>query len=131
MIRKVVKFGLVGFSGMIIDYGITILFKEFIGINAYIANSLGFSCAASSNYLLNRIWTFRSKNPKITREYITFILIAVAGLILNNFIVWLLSDYIFTLNFYLAKLVAIAMVFLWNFLMNHYFNFNADLFRQD
>jgi len=131
MIRKVVKFGLVGFSGMIIDYGITILFKEFIGINAYIANSLGFSCAASSNYLLNRIWTFRSKNPRITREYITFILIAVAGLILNNFIVWLLSDYIFTLNFYLAKLVAIAMVFLWNFLMNHYFNFNADLFRQD
>ena len=60
MIVQFIKFCLVGGSGVFVDFGITWFFKEICHINKYIANSIGFVCAATSNYLLNRIWTFES-----------------------------------------------------------------------
>ncbi|MDY0370464.1 MAG: GtrA family protein, partial [Bacteroidales bacterium] len=69
LFERFVKFGLVGFSGMLIDFGITYITKEKLGWQKYISNATGFLLAASSNYLLNRIWTFRSVNPAILIEY--------------------------------------------------------------
>jgi putative flippase GtrA len=60
LIAKFIKFCIVGFSGVFVDFGITWLAKERLRANKYLANSIGFICAASSNYLLNRNWTFKS-----------------------------------------------------------------------
>ncbi len=120
---KFLKFCLVGFSGMIIDFGITWVLKEKAGINKYIANSTGFILAASSNYFWNRIWTFHSVNTQIAAEYTSFILISLVGLVINNLIILLFSDKL-KMNFYLSKLIAIGVVTVWNFLMNYLFTFN-------
>jgi putative flippase GtrA len=124
-LSKAFKFGIVGFSGILVDYSFTIFGKEFLFLDKYLANSLGFFIAASSNFLLNRKWTFKSENPKIGREYLMFVFIATIGLTLNNLIIWLMSDAWFSFNFYLAKLLAIFIVFGWNFFMNNTFNFNS------
>jgi putative flippase GtrA len=121
---KFLKFCIVGFSGMIIDFGTTWLIKEKLKLNKYIANSCGFILAASSNYVLNRIWTFESHRPQIVSEYFSFIGVSVVGLILNNLIVYLLSDRL-KWNFYLSKIVAIGVVILWNFGMNFIFTFRG------
>ena len=63
MILKFLKFIIVGFTGMVVDFSITILLKEKLKIHRYIANSAGFVLAASSNYLFNRLWTFERNNP--------------------------------------------------------------------
>ena len=123
LILKLVKFSIIGFSGILIDYGATFFLKEVLFINKYFANSIGFILAASSNYFLNRIWTFKSTNPQIIKEYSIFLIISIIGLILNNLIIWLLNDYIFNINFYLSKLFAIGIVYVWNFSMNYYYNF--------
>jgi len=120
---KFLKFCAIGFSGMIIDFGITWILKEKIKINKYIANSCGFISAASSNYLWNRIWTFESHNKSIGAEYFSFITISLVGLGLNNFIIWILSDKM-KWNFYLSKIFAIGIVTLWNFGMNFLFTFH-------
>jgi putative flippase GtrA len=114
---KFLKFCIVGFSGMIIDFGTTWLLKERVKINKYIANSIGFTLAATSNYLLNRFWTFQSENTRIVSEYLSFVLISVIGLGINNLVLYLLIEKL-KLNFYLSKLFAIAVVTLWNFSMN-------------
>jgi putative flippase GtrA len=107
---------------MIIDFGTTWLLKEKAGINKYIANSTGFVLAASSNYFWNRIWTFQSDSQLIVKEYVSFFLISVAGLGINNFIIFLLNDRM-RLNFYLAKLIAVGVVTCWNFIMNYLITF--------
>ncbi|MDD4489582.1 MAG: GtrA family protein [Paludibacter sp.] len=122
LIVKLLKFVLVGFSGMLIDYGITWLLKEKVKLNQYIANSAGFILAASSNYIWNRLWTFTSQSEQITREYFSFILISVVGLAINNLVIFLLNGKL-KLNFYLAKLIAIVVVTVWNFSMNFLFTF--------
>jgi len=122
LLWKFLKFCIVGSSGMIIDFGTTWLLKEKVRINKYIANSSGFILAATSNYLINRYWTFHSENPKVATEYLSFILISVAGLGINNLVLYLLTDKM-KLNFYLSKLFAIGVVTLWNFYMNYLFTF--------
>jgi putative flippase GtrA len=121
-IWKFLKFCIVGFSGMIIDFGTTWLLKEKIKINKYVANSTGFILAASSNYLLNRLWTFHSGNPNIATEYASFIIISIIGLAINNLILFLLNDKM-KINFYLSKLFAIGVVTIWNFFMNYVITF--------
>lgn len=122
IILKLVKFSVVGLSGMVIDFGLTWLLKEKVKINAYLANSAGFIAAASSNYLWNRIWTFGSNSSEISREYFSFVLIAIIGLLINNCVIYLLTKR-WKMNFYLAKLFAIAVVTLWNFSMNFMITF--------
>ena len=122
-ISKFLKFCIVGSSGMVIDFGITWLLKERVKINKYFANSTGFILAASSNYYLNRTWTFHDHNPEIAIQYISFIIISLFGLALNNLIIYILNDR-FKYNFYLSKLFAIAVVTIWNFVMNFLITFS-------
>lgn len=121
---RFIRFGIVGASGMIVDFGVTWLCKEKLRWNKYLSNSLGFVISATNNYLWNRVWTFESESQAVAREYISFVVIAVIGLGLNNLIIYLLHDKLH-LNFYLSKLIAIGCVTLWNFSMNYVFTFRA------
>lgn len=124
ILLRFIRFGVVGCSGMIIDFGVTWLCKEKFRWNKYLSNSLGFVIAATNNYLWNRLWTFQSQSEAVAREYISFVVIAVIGLGLNNLIIYLLHERLH-LNFYLSKLIAIGCVTLWNFTMNYVFTFRA------
>ena len=122
MIFKLLKFIIVGFSGLFIDFGLTFICKEKLSLNKYLSNSIGFLLAASSNYFLNRIWTFGSKNPEIIVEFSSFFFVSIIGLLINNSILWLIHNKM-GINFYLAKFGAILITSLWNFFANYYFIF--------
>ena len=122
LLIKFLKFCIVGTSGMGIDFGTTWYLKEKVKINKYIANSTGFILAATSNYLLNRFWTFQSENSSVGKEYISFMMISIIGLGINNFVLFLLTEKL-KLNFYLSKLFAIGVVTIWNFFMNYLITF--------
>ncbi len=122
-IEKFIKFGIVGFSGLIIDFSITYLLRNIIKINQFIANACGFLIAASSNYALNRIWTFQSHNPHITEEYIKFIIISLIGLGINTLVLFILVKKL-QWNFYFSKLFAIGSATIWNFFANLLYTFH-------
>lgn len=122
LILKFIKFSIVGFTGVIVDFGTTFIAKEKLKIQKYIANSVGFTLAATNNYILNRIWTFQSKDPEILLQYGKFFIISIVGLLLNNLIVYLLHGRA-KLNFYISKGFAIVVVTLWNFFANYKFTF--------
>lgn len=119
---KFAKFGVVGLSGVIVDFGFTYIFKEKLKVQKYVSNAIGFTIAASSNYYLNRIWTFHSNNPEIALEYGKFLLISLIGLVLNTIVLWLLVSKV-KFNFYFAKLFAIGVVTIWNFVINLNYTF--------
>lgn len=122
LILKFLKFCIVGFSGMVVDFGFTWLCKEKFKWNKYVSNSIGFVLAATNNYIWNRWWTFQSDNANIPIEYGKFLMISIIGLGLNNLVIYLLHEKL-NLNFYLAKLIAIGVVTIWNFVMNYRFTF--------
>ncbi len=122
-IIKFLKFCLVGFSGMAVDFGVTWFLKEKVRLNKYLSNSTGFILAATSNYIWNRLWTFGSTDSGIATEYLSFIGVSIIGLVINNLVIYLLHGK-FRLNFYLSKVFAIGVATLWNFLMNFLFTFS-------
>lgn len=119
---KIIRFALVGCTGVIVDFGITFLLKERLKINKYLASSIGFCIAATNNYILNRIWTFNSADPNIIVQYSKFFSVAMIGVLLSNGIVWLLHER-FKVNFYVAKALSIVMVMSWNFIVNNLYTF--------
>lgn len=124
LIKKFIRFAAVGFTGLFVDYSATAFSKEILRIPRFVANAMGFIVAATSNYYLNRIWTFRSHNPEIMIEFTQFMLISSIGLALNTFILWLVIRN-WRFNFYISKAFAIAVVTVWNFLANAAYTFHA------
>lgn len=119
---KFLKFVAVGCSGMIIDFGITYLCKEILRINKFISNGIGFIIAATSNYFLNRIWTFNNQAEEIGIQYAQFMTVSVIGLGINSLVLYLLNEKL-KWNFYFSKLVAIGVTTIWNFFGNLLFTF--------
>ena len=122
LLLKFIKFGIVGFSGVFIDFGITYLCKEVFKIQKFISNAIGFLIAASSNYLFNRIWTFESTNPEVAMEFSKFLFVSIVGLGINSLVLWVLNAK-FKLHFYFSKLIAIAVTTFWNFIANYLYTF--------
>ncbi len=132
MIEQFLIFAFVGLSGLFMDFLVTWVLKERVRLNKYLANSVGFLTAATSNYYLNRIWTFSSIDPEIAREYFTFLGISVVGLAINTLILYILLERVklpvfareSKMRFYLSKLAATAVVTIWNFFMNFFITFS-------
>jgi putative flippase GtrA len=108
---------------MLIDFGLTYLLKEKIKTNKYVANSVGFIAAATSNFYFNKYWTFQSTSDNVSVEFVSFLAIGLLGLVINNVVIYLLTER-YKNNFYLSKFVAICAVTFWNFIMNYLFTFS-------
>lgn len=127
VVAKFIKFGLVGASGMVVDYGVLALCKEVLGLPALWSNTISFTVAATSNYFLNRIWTFRSKEEQVGVEYTKFFIVSLVGLGISTLTLWILGLLLPEWNddwrFYLLKFVAIVITTIWNFFGNMMFTF--------
>ncbi len=123
---QVIQFGAVGCTGMVVDFGVTWLCREELHWNPYAANTAGFVLAVVNNYLLNRYWTFNHHSRPLQQQFLYFLLIAVAGLLLNSSLLYLLRQYT-PLNFYLCKLLATGIVFVWNYTANTRLTFSRPV----
>lgn len=126
-ILKFIKFGIVGFSGMIVDYGVLFILKEIAGMAPLLANTISFIAAATSNYLFNRIWTFKSKERNVGKEFGKFFIVSVIGLGINNLTLYIaglmMPEWNEDWRFYLLKLLAIVVTTIWNFFGNLLYTF--------
>lgn len=126
LLIKIFRFGITGSIGFAVDFGITYLCKEKFHINKFVANGLGFAFAVMNNYILNRIWTFQSTDPAIGKQFTFFLLVSMVGLSLYTCLL-----YFFHVKkekrFYLSKLLAVFLVFIWNFIANSLITFHYAL----
>ncbi|MBD0363945.1 MAG: glycosyltransferase [Coleofasciculus sp. C3-bin4] len=121
-IARFFRFGLVGFSGVFVDLGVFYLLRsQDLGLTSSAA--ISGELAIINNFLWNDFWTFGDisslqpgKRQRIKR-LLKFNIICLAGLALNVLIVNFFFN-ILHINEYVAKLIAIAAVTVWNFWLN-------------
>ena len=123
--RQLVKFGLVGASSTVIDWGSYLLLTRIFGILYLMAKVLSFSVAVLNSYTWNRRWTFRSTDPQKLRQFIKFLIIALVGLVLNTSIMYLAVEKLKLHDIY-GLFLATAMVFFWNFSANKFWTFREN-----
>lgn len=81
--RQMVQFGLVGAVGFAFDTATVYALRYPIGL--YSAGLVGYVVAASVNWLLNRVWTFRGRaHQGMQRQWLRFMIANLAGLVLNR-----------------------------------------------
>ena len=113
--KKIIRFIVVGGIATIIDFVCLYIFKEFLNFNVILANTLSFTISVIYNYIASITWVFdvdKNKNRKI--QFIAFIVFSILGLILNNLILYLLTN---KLNIYylISKIIATLFVMIFNF----------------
>lgn len=129
--KTLVKFGLVGFVGTLVDFLFYKIFINIFGLPP--ATSKGFSTeiAIINNFILNNYWTFRYRKTKtnLWTKLGIFNLVSLGGLTIGVLIVkylhmtfgdgfvYLFGRHVAFNNFYFFATVPPVM--LWNFTINH------------
>lgn len=124
-IKRFMRFGLVGLSGVFVDMSIFYLLHDPAALSLPLTRSkiIAAEVAIINNFLWNDRWTFadissqQSGWSKRIKRFIKFNLVCLLGLSLNVVILNILVNY-FRINDYLANLIAIAIVTIWNFWIN-------------
>jgi putative flippase GtrA len=74
---QLIRFGLVGASGFIVNVGIYALCVHPFAIDYRIAFVLAWLVAVSNNFLLNRHWTFRATGASMRFQAVRFFFVSV------------------------------------------------------
>ncbi len=130
--KTLVKFGLVGFAGTLIDFIFYKLFIKLFGFPPPTAKIFSTEIAIVNNFLLNNFWTFkyRRTSTNIWQKLGIFNLVSLGGLIIAVGIVKLLyniygNGFVEIGSLKLAYnnfffFATIPPVLIWNFTMNHF-----------
>ncbi len=122
---RFLRFALVGFSGVFVDMAIFYLLSDPSTLHWGLTRSKAIAgeIAILNNFLWNDAWTFSDLSNQQghlrqkLRRFVKFNLVCLAGLALNVVILNLLFNTLH-LNRYVANLLAIAIVTVWNFWIN-------------
>lgn len=141
-VRELVKYGIVGIVGLIIDIGIFYLLtqifsvqypfsvhiKELLGdkvplhlINTDISHIISSTLAIINNFILNSYFTFKVTDNKLKR-FLSFASIAAIGLVISTLLITVFMGK-FYLNEMIAKSLAILIVAAMQFAINKFFTF--------
>lgn len=121
LLQQVVRFGFVGGTAFLIDYGIMILLTEVFGINYLVSSGISFSISVIYNYIMSIRWVFHvDKEKSGTANFMIFLILSIIGLGLNQLIMWLMVDKA-AVFYMISKIVATAVVMIYNFITRKIF----------
>jgi putative flippase GtrA len=128
-LRQFIKFVVVGGTGTLVNLGVfqllVWLYERASGGSAglfnQIAVGIAFCVAVTSNFLLNRFWTFRHRG-RIVRHFGRFFLVSLIGLGLNELFFTLLHN-VAGVHRLVSLLLAILIVMPFNFIGSKWWAF--------
>lgn len=118
------KFCLVGGIGVLVNLAVLYSLVELAYLWYLHAAIAAFIVAVSSNFILNKIWTFRDKRKgiKALKQYSEFFVVRTIGLLVNLAILYLLVQY-GNIWYLAAQFLAVSLATVNNFLGSKYWAF--------
>lgn len=121
LLAQFMKFGVVGAIAFVIDYGLLALLTEVFSVNYLVSATISFTVSVIFNYLASMRYVFTHKEDiSRRREFVTFVVLSVIGLIINNVCMWAGVE-LFGVHYLITKIVATAIVMIWNFVTRKIF----------
>jgi len=129
-ISKAGRFYTVGASGLLVNYIISLLFADIIIDFWYIhATVIGIVVSMSSNFILNKMWTFEDRNFEVKKtlaQYGKFVGFSSLGALIQLGMVYVLVDnyqFVYSLALILAVIIAASS----NFVLNKKWTFKEKV----
>lgn len=129
-ISKAGRFYTVGASGLLVNYIISLLFADVIIDFWYIhATIIGIIVSMSSNFILNKMWTFEDRNFEVKKtlaQYGKFIGFSSLGALIQLGMVYVLVDN-YQFEYPLALILAVIIAASSNFIFNKKWTFKEKV----
>ena len=116
-LSEFIRFSLIGGSGMIVDLCFVFIAYNFLSLPFRVARVIGFLSALTSNFYLNRKYTFpHAERSSMRRQYASFFAVCIVGFSVN----WVISVYLYEHMTFFHRYYLIAAFFgiLGGFLIN-------------
>ena len=131
-LSKAGRFFTVGASGLLVNYAASFLLSTIMPNIWYIyATLFGIMLSITSNFLLNKIWTFEDRDfsPKhFIRQYSLFIALCSFGAVIQLSLVYLFVEYSH-IQYAVSLVMAVAIASLSNFLLNKKITFGEKIWE--
>lgn len=129
-LSKAARFYTVGASGFAVNYMISLLFTGGISDMWYLhANIIGIISSITTNFILNKIWTFGDRDFKIKKtvfQYGKFVMFSSLGALVQLGMVYFLVDGN-EVSYPVALILAVMTAAFGNFVFNKKFTFKEKL----
>jgi putative flippase GtrA len=124
---QLAKFCMVGATGYAVNLAVFALLVHGFGIHYLVAAVCSFLVAVTSNYVWNRLWTFRHQRGAVAHQGLRFLLVSTVALAGNlGFLSGLVAVGAPKVP---AQAAAIALVTPWNFVANKLWSFRRRAAR--
>lgn len=120
---QIIRFGLVGGTNTVIDFGLLFLLKS-LGLPVITSNIISTSVAFCFSFFANKKYTFKTTDTNVRREIILFVVITLFGLwVLQTIVIKVMTALLAQsglsgdLVLLVAKLVATVVTLVWNYVL--------------
>jgi len=131
-LSKAGRFFTVGASGLIVNYAASFLISTLIPNIWYIyATLFGIIISITSNFLLNKIWTFEDRDfsPRhLLRQYSLFMVLCTLGAVVQLSLVYVFVEYSH-IQYAVSLIMAVSIASLGNFLLNKKITFGEKIWE--
>jgi dolichol-phosphate mannosyltransferase len=129
-LSKAARFYTVGATGLLLNYIVSMILTKGIVSNIWYiqASTIGIFLSITSNFFLNKVWTFEDRNfssSSTLKQYSKFLGLSTIGAIVQLMLLFMLVQYGFQ---YAASLIlAVAAASVSNFLLNKKWTFREKM----
>ena len=109
------RYLITGFSSAAIELSLLFIFRDVSKLSIILSNSIALTIVFWFNFLMNRIWSFKS-TANLKKQLAMYLVLFVFNLAASDLIMYLLTTKL-SLQYLLAKVFAIGAVVTWNFIL--------------
>jgi len=122
--KQAAKYYAVGATGVLVNLGLLFYLTEYVGLWYFLSYTLAISASISSNFILNKFWTFGDSidSQRTIVMYVKFVSVSLLGMAIQLGSVYLLVESL-SVYYMLAALISICIAGAINFMINRSWTF--------
>jgi len=133
--NKVMKFEFIryvfsGGIGTIVDWSTFYTLAIVFGLYYQISLFFSFLFGTITHYTLNKMFTFKCKSKKITRQFTLYSFVAIIALSLSIFIMFILVN-VLSINKMLGRILTTGIMLFINYSLHKNLSFSKKLFKKN
>jgi dolichol-phosphate mannosyltransferase len=122
-LSKILRFAVVGCSGILVNMGLLWLLTSVAGIYYLVSSIIAIEVSIISNFLLNDWWTFGQdeghRGKPVAWRFALFQLVSIGGAAINWLVLYLLTES-GGVYYLVSNMAGILAGFIWNYLVNRH-----------
>lgn len=124
--KHAAKYYAVGASGVLVNLGLLYYLTEYVGLWYFLSYALAISVSITSNFVLNKFWTFTDSidSQRIIVMYVKFVSVSMLGMAIQLGSIYVLVESL-TVYYMLAAFISICIAGAINFIINRRWTFGV------